>query len=127
MTKLPKNIIVVSIKHSNKYSYLKKICKEFFKGIPHIVYRDCNLDNNDIYYIFAADNLISSFIFTIHDEINIPDILGYAAYDYTEMLSLIWPTYVMCSYTYTYNPEWLPTTIKIDINDTKKLELLTED
>ena len=127
MTKLPKTIIVVAIKHSNKYSHLRKICKNFFEGIPHIVYTDYNLDSNDIYYIFAADHLISSFIFTIHDEINIPDILGYSEYDYTEILSLIWPTYGMCSYTYKYNPQWLPPTIKIDTNDIKQLELLTED
>ena len=127
MDNLPKSIIVVLIKHSNKYSHLRKICREFFEGLPHIKYTDYNLDSNDIYYIFAVDHLISSFIFTIYDDISIPDILGYAEYDYTEILSLIWPTYTMCSYTYTYNPEWLPPTIKIDINDTKNLELITED
>lgn len=127
MTKLPKTIIVVAIKHSNKYSNLRKICREFLEGIPHIVYTDYNLDSNDIYYIFAAGHLIKSFIFMIYDEINIPNILGYGEYDYTEILSLIWPTYVMCSYTYTYNLQWLPPTIKIDTNDIKKLELLTED
>lgn len=127
MTKLPKTIIVVAIKHSNKYSHLRKICKKFFEGIPHIVYTDYSLDSNDIYYIFAVDNLIRRFIFTIYDDINIPDILGYAEYDYTEILSLIWPTYKMCSYTYTYNPKWLPPTIKIDTHDIKNLELFTKD
>lgn len=127
MNKLPNNVLLVLVRHSNKYSNLTKICKEFFKGIPHLIYTDYNLDSNDIYYIFETNHLISSFIFTIHDEINIPDILGYSEYDYTEILSLIWPTYGMCSDTYMLNPQWLPPTIKIDTNDIKKLELLTED
>lgn len=129
MSNLPKTIVVVTLKHSNKYSQLRKIYKKFFEGLPHIVYTDCNLDSNNIYYIFTATYLVSTFISALYDktDIPIPDILGYGIYDYTEICSLILHTYMPCYYTYTLNPRLLPASVKIDPNDVKKLESLKKD
>lgn len=127
MTKLPKTIIVVSIKHSNKYSHLRKIRKKFFEGIPHIVYTDYNLDSNNTYYILTATDIVYSFIVTLYDDINIPNILSYGLYEYEQDWSLILNTYGICWNSYILNPQCLPATIKIDPNDIKKLESLSED
>lgn len=127
MSNLPKSIIVVSIKHSNKYSHLRKICKKFFEGIPHIVYKDCNLDSNISYYIFTANYLVVSFISKLYDDLDIPDILGCDEYDYKEKYSLILHTYISRSFACTINDQDLPHSIKIDPNDVEKLESLTEN
>lgn len=127
MNNLPKSILLISIKHSNKYSHLREICREFFKGMPHIEYTDYNLDSNNTYYILTATNIVNSFIVTVYDDINIPDILGYGIYDYTKCCSLILHTYMLSTYTYTYNPQCLPPSIKIDPNDVEKLESLKEN
>lgn len=127
MTKLPKTIIVVAIKHSNKYSHLRKICKKFFEGIPHIVYTDYNLDSNNTYYILTATDIVYSFIVTLYDDINIPNILSYGVYEYEQDWSLILNTYGICWNSYILNPQCLPATVKIDPNDVKKLESLSED
>lgn len=127
MSNLPKSIIVVSIRHFNGYSHLIKLLKEYFKGIPHIEYRDCNLDSNITYYIFTATDIVNSYIVTVYDDINMPDILGYGIYDYTKCCSLILHTYMLSTYTYTYNQQCLPPSIKIDPNDIEKLESLKED
>lgn len=129
MSDLPKTIVVVSIRHSNKYSQLRKIYKKFFEGVPHIVYTDYNLDSNNIYYIFTATYLVSTFISTLYNktDIHIPDILGYGIYDYTKVCSLILHTYMPCNYTYTLNSRLLPLSVKIDPNDVKKLKSLRED
>ena len=75
MNNLPKSIIVVSIRHFNGYSHAIKIFKEFFEGVPHIIYRDCNLDSNIIYYIFPVTYLVDTFIRNVYSDIDIPDIL----------------------------------------------------
>lgn len=126
MSNLPKSIIVVSIRHSNKYSHLRKICREFFKGIPHIIYRDCNLDSDTIYYIFTATYLVDTFIRKIYGDVDIPDILGCDEYDYIKKHSLILHTYEPCNYTWGINDKYLPISIKIDPNDVEKLESLKE-
>lgn len=127
MSNLPKTIVVVSIRHSNKYSQLRKIYKKFFEGLPHIVYTDYNLDSNNTYYIFTDTFIVTTFISILYDEVDPPDILGYGIYDYTENLSLILHTYMLCNYTYTLNPQLLSSSVKIDPNDVKKLESLRED
>lgn len=127
MSNLPKSIIVVSLRHSNKYSHLRKICKKFFEGIPHIEYRDCNLDSNITYYIFTATYLVDTFIRKIYGDLDIPDILGCDEYDYIEKHSLILHTYMPCNYTWTINEQDLPDSIKIDPNDIEKLESLKEN
>lgn len=127
MSDLPKSIIVVSIRHSNKYSHLRKIFKEFFEGLPHIVYTDCNLDSNNIYYIFTTNYLVDTFIRKIYGDVDIPNILGCDEYDYTKKGSLILHTYEPCNYTWTINEQDLPDSIKIDPNDVEKLESLKEN
>ena len=54
MSNLPESIILVVVKHSNKYSHLRKVCIEFFKGMPHIKYTDYNLNSNNTYFIFPS-------------------------------------------------------------------------
>lgn len=127
MNNLPKSIIVVSIRHFNGYSNVIKILKEYFKGIPHIVYTDCSLDSNITYYIFSATYLVDTFIRNIYSDIDIPDILGCDEYDYTKKGSLILHTYEPCNYTWAINEQDLPDSIKIDPNDVEKLESLKED
>ena len=127
MSNLPKSIIVVSIKHFNGYSHVIRILKKFFEGIPHIEYRDCNLDSNITYYIFTANYLVYTFISKLYDDLNIPDILGCDEYDYREKYSLILHTYIPCNYTWTINEQDLPDSIKIDPNDVEKLESLKEN
>ena len=127
MNNLPKSILAVSIKHFNGYSNVIKILKEYFKGIPHIEYRDCNLDSNITYYIFTANYLVYTFIGKLYDDLNIPDIIGCDIYDYIKKDYLILPTYIACSYTCTINDQDLPDSIKIDPNDVEKLESLKEN
>ena len=127
MSNLPKTIIVVSIRHFNGYSNVIKILKEFFEGVPHIVYTDCNLNSNVIYYIFSATYLVDTFIRNIYSNIDIPDILGCDEYDYPKRHSSILHTYEPCNYTWALNEQDLPDSIKIDPNDVAKLESLKED
>lgn len=127
MHKLPESIIVVSIRHFNGYSHVIKILKKFFEGLPHIVYRDCNLDSNVIYYIFTATYLVDTFIRKVYCDQNIPDILGCDEYDYAKNQSLVLHTYEPCNYTWGINDQDLPISIKIDPNDVEKLESLTEN
>lgn len=127
MSDLPKTIIVVSIRHFNGYSNVIKILKEFFEGIPHIVYTDCNLNSNVIYYIFSATHLVYTFIGKVYGDTGIPDILGCDEYDYTKIHSLILHTYEPCNYTWGINDQDLPASIKIDPNDVEKLESLKEN
>lgn len=127
MNSLPKSIIVVSIKHFNGYSNVIKILKEYFKGIPHIEYTDCNLDSNITYYIFTANYLVDTFIRKVYCDRNIPDILGCDEYDYAKNQSLVLHTYEPCNYTWTINEQDLPDSIKIDPNDVEKLESLKEN
>lgn len=124
MSNLPKTIIVVSIRHFNGYSYVISILKEFFEGLPHIEYRDCNLDSNITYYIFTATYLVDTFIRKVYGDLDIPDILGCDEYDYIKRHSLVLHTYEPCNYTWTINEQDLPDSIKIDPNDVKKLESL---
>lgn len=124
MTKLPKTIIAVVIKHSNKYSHLRKICREFFEGLPHIVYTDCNLDSNNIYYIFTAENLVETIIRTNYGDLDISVILGCDIYEYTEDCSSVLHTYMPNNYTWAINEQDFPDCIRIDPNDVKKLESL---
>lgn len=127
MSKIPKSIIVVSIKHFNGYSHVIKLLKEYFKGIPHIVYTDCNLDSNITYYIFTATCLVDTFIRKIYGDLDIPGILGCDVYDYIEKHSLILHTYIPCNYTWPIYEQDLPDSIKIDPNDIEKLESLKEN
>lgn len=127
MSNLPKSIIVVSIKHFNGYSHVIKYLKKFFEGIPHIVYRDCNLDSNITYYIFTETYLVDTFIRKVYGNVDIPDILGCDEYDYIEKYSLILQTYMPCNYTWAINEQDLPDSIKIDPNDIEKLESLKEN
>lgn len=127
MNNLPKSILAVSIKHFNGYSHVIRILKEFFEGIPHIEYRDCNLDSNITYYIFTATYLVDTFIRKVYGDLDIPDILGCDEYDYIKKHSLILHTYVPCNYTWTINEQDLPDSIKIDPNDVEKLESLKEN
>ena len=55
------------------------------------------------------------------------NILAYGTYTYEKTLPLVLNTYNMSWSNYTINAQWLPPTVKIDPNDVKKLELLTED
>lgn len=126
MSNLPKSIIVVSIRHFNGYSNVIKILKEFFEGVPHIVYKDCNLDSNITYYIFTATYLVDTFIRKVYGDVDIPDILGCDEYDYIKRHSLILHTYEPCNYTWGINDQDLPISIKIDPNDVEKLESLKE-
>lgn len=127
MNNLPKSIIVVSIKYFNGYSHVIRILNKFFEGIPHIEYKDCNLDSNITYYIFTANYLVYTFIGKLYDDLNIPDILGCDTYDYIKKDYLILPTYIACGYTRTINDQDLPYSIKIDPNDVEKLESLKEN
>lgn len=127
MNKLPSNVLLVMVRHSNKYSNLAKLCKEYFKGIPHLIYTDYDLDSNGTYFIFPVMDIVHSTIFKLYDDIHIPDILGYGLYEYEQDWSLILNTYGVCLNSYILNPQWLPATVKIDPNDVKKLESLSRD
>lgn len=127
MNKLPSNVLLVMVRHSNKYSNLTKICKEFFKGIPHLIYTDYNLDSNGTYFIFPVMDIVHSIIFKLYDDIHIPDILSYGLYEYEQYWSLILNTYGVCLNSYRLNQQYLPATVKIDPNDVKKLESLSKD
>lgn len=129
MSNLPESIILVVIKHSNKYSHLRKICKKYFEGLPHIVYTDYNLNSNNIYFIFPSMEIVHAFIDQLEgcENMRISNILAYGTYTYEKILALVLNTYNMSWSDYAINRQWLPPTVKIDPNDVKKLELLTED
>lgn len=130
MSKLPECILLVVIKHTNKDSHLRKICREFFKGMPHIKYTDYNLNSDNTYFIFPDIEIVHSFIYQLYDDdagMGIPNILAYGTYTYEQIWSLVLNTYSMSWSRYTINTQWLPPTVKIDPNDVKKLESLSED
>lgn len=127
MSDLPNYIILVTCKHSKKNKDIVKIFKEYFNSLPHIKYTDCNLDSNDTYFIFPVIDIVRSTIYKLDGYNNILSILGYSLYKYEQDWSLILSTYGICLNSYTLNPQYLPATVKIDPNDIKKLESLSED
>ena len=126
MTKLPKTIIVVAIKHSNKYSHLRKICKEFFEGFPCI---EITLDDGKDYYILPSSEIINSTLDSIYDALDtIVNIAGfhYETYVYDTVNPRIWDTYTIDINT-LYDDE-LPEYVTIfDPNDIEVLKVFSED
>lgn len=126
MSNLPEHILIVVCKHSKGDESILKILKEYFSGMPHIIYTHPALNIKDTYYILPYTNTFRAILGSIEKELhcNLACILGFTVYDQT----------LNCSNTYGknfdrdfYNFTYMPLFIKLNRNNLQKLESFTKD
>lgn len=125
MSDLPEHILIVVCKHSKGDASILNILKEYFNGMPHIIYTHPALNIKDTYYILPYTNTFRAILGSIEKELycNLACILGFTVYDQ------------MLNYSNTYgknfdrefcNLRYTPLFIKLNRNDLQKLESLSE-
>lgn len=123
MNKLPKNILVLSFTAKRKHKIILNILKNFFEGLPCLLFTS---DNNKDYYILPKSKFINKILNNIDDKLNYPDYFRYESYAYDTCNPRIWDTYTLSSNYWEYDdlPDevtfWKP-------SDVEDLKLFTED
>ena len=122
MTKLPKNILVLSFQ-SSRYKIILNTLTEFFEGLPCLLF---TADNNKDYYILPNSKFINKILNNIDEKLNYPDYFRYEGYAYDIWNPRIWDTYILSSKYWGYDdlPDevtfWKP-------SDVEDLKVFTED
>lgn len=121
MTKLPKNILVLSFQ-SSRYKIILNTLTEFFEGLPRLLF---TADNNKDYYILPNSKFINKILNNIDEKLDYPDYFRYEDYAYDIWNPRIWDTYISSKYWgYDDFPDevtfWKP-------SDVEDLKLFTED
>lgn len=83
MSKLPEYILVVVCKYSKIDRDMTEILKEYFNGMPHIIYTHPSLDSKDTYYILPYSYTFCNILGNIDKKLHIDLLgnLGYVVYD----------------------------------------------
>lgn len=126
MSVLPERILIVVCKHSKGDESILKILKEYFSGMPHIIYTHPSLNIKDTYYILPYTNTFRAILCSIGEELNgdLACNLGFIVYDQILNYS---NTYGKNFDRELYNFRYTPLFIKLNRNDLQKLESFTED
>lgn len=126
MSKLPEHILIVVCRHSKGDKSILKILKEYFSGMPHIIYTNPSLNIKDTYYILPYTNTFRAILGSIAEELDsdLACILGFVVYD--QMLNYS-NTYGKNFDREFYNLRYTPLFIKLNHNDLQKLESLSKD
>lgn len=126
MSTLPERIILIIFKDFSKANKeIVKTLKDYFSGVPHIVYTDPTVYNSDTYYIVPYNNTLRAILGNITTCIDLFNTFGFATYGL--QTSSPTPTFTKNIIREFYNFRYLPLNITIDPKGVKKLELLTED
>lgn len=125
MSDLPEHILIVVCKHSKGDASILKILKEYFNGMPHIIYTHPALNIKDTYYILPYTNTFRAILGSIAEELDsdLACILGFIVYD--QMLNYN-NTYGKNFDREFYNLRYTPLFIRLNLNDLQKLESFTE-
>lgn len=75
------HLLVVGIIGVNRLPDLVKILKEYFKDIPHIVYKDTKLAKTSTFYIVENSYLMSRFILGFQNIANTQAVMQYSIYE----------------------------------------------
>lgn len=124
MNKLPSNVLLVMVRHSNKYSNLTKLCKEFFKGIPHIVCPGYDEAHSvHLCYIVRSSRGLQKFLYKASELYFRDKILDYGYYSYDP--ETVWEK--AFRYGACVPPCGMSGSIALDTNTIKKLKTLVGD
>lgn len=83
MSKLPEYILVVVCKYSKSDKDMTEILKEYFSGLPHIIYTHPSLDSKDTYYMLPYTYTFRNILGNINKKLHnyLLDSLGFVVYD----------------------------------------------
>lgn len=125
MSDLPEHILIVVCKHSKGDESILKILKEYFSGMPHIIYAHPSLNIKDTYYILPYTNTFRAILGSINKELHcdLACILGFTVYDQMLNYSNMYGKNFDRDF---YNFKYTPLFIKLNRNDIQKLESFTE-
>lgn len=125
MSTLPERIILVVFKYYSKANKeVVRTLKEYFSGVPHIVYTDPTLNKSDTYYIVPYNNTYRAILGNITDYIDLFNTFGFATYGI--QTSSPAPTFTKNIIREFYNFRYLPLNITVDPKYLEKLKLFTE-
>lgn len=125
MSKLPEHILIVVCRHSKGNTSILKILKEYFSGMPHIIYTHPSLNIKDTYYILPYTNTFRAILGSIDEELHsdLACTLGFVVYDQMLNSSNMYGKNFDREF---YNLRYTPLFIKLNRNDLQKLESFTE-
>lgn len=125
MTKLPEHIILIMCKEYSKANIdTLKILKDYFSGVPHIVYTDPTLCNSDTCYIVPYNNTLRAILENTAGCMDLFNAFGFATYSITSSTA---PTFTKSILREFYNFRYFPLNITIDPKYLETLKLFTED
>lgn len=125
MSTLPERIILIILKDFYKVNKeVLSTLKEYFSGVPHIVYTDPTLYNSDTYYIVPYNNTLRSILINTEACMDLYNIFGFATYSITSSSA---PTFTKNILREFFNFRYLPLNITIDPKYLETLKLFTED
>lgn len=126
MGTLPERIILIVFKdYSTVNKEVVRILKEYFSGVPHIVYTDPTLYTSDAYYIVPYTNTLRAILGNMTAYIDLLNTFGFATYGI--QTSSPAPTYTKNIIKEFYNFRYLPLNISVDLKYLEKLKLFTEN
>lgn len=126
MSTLPEHIILVVFKDYSKVNKeVVKTLKEYFSGVPHIVYTDPTLYTSDTYYIVPYNNTLRAILGNITAYIDLFNTFGFATYGIHTSSPA--PTFSKNIIREFYNFRYLPLNITIDPKHLETLKLFTEN
>lgn len=126
MNKLPERIILIVFKNSyNVNKEVVRTLKEYFSGVPHIVYTDPTICNSDTYYIVPYNSTLRAILGNITTYIDLLNTFGFATYGI--QISSPTPTFAKSIIREFYNFRYLPLNITVDPKYLETLKLFTED
>lgn len=125
MSTLPEHIILILFKNYSKVDKeVISILKEYFSGVPHIVYTDQTLYNSDTCYIVPYNNTLRAILRNTAACMDLFNTFGFATYSITSSPA---PTFTKNIIREFFNFRYLPLNITIDPKYLETLKLLTED
>ena len=126
MSTLPEHIILIICKESSKVNKEGiRILKEYFRGIPHIVYTDPMLCNSDTYYIVPYNDTLRAILENTAACMDLFNTFGFATYEIQTPFST--PTFTKSILREFYNFRYFPLDITVDPKYLETLKLFTEN
>lgn len=126
MCKLPEHIILIICKESSKANIdTLKILKDYFSGVPHIVYTDQTLHNSDTCYIVPYNNTLRAILENTAACMDLFNTFGFATYEI--QTPFITPTFTKSILREFYNFRYFPLDITVDPKYLETLKLFTEN
>lgn len=126
MSTLPERIILIIFKDFYKVNKeVVRTLKEYFSGVPHIVYTDPTLYNSGTYYIVPYNNTFRAILGNITFCTDLINTFGFVTYGIHTSSPA--PTFTKSIIREFYNFRYLPLNITIDPKYLETLILFTEN